>query len=806
VKRSGAPDSFARPLYDRPASVAAAEFIALVILAGLILCTTAQAQSPRLSLVPVVSNLSAPVFVTNTKDGTGRLFMVEQAGRILVLQPGAANPTLFLDIVSRVLSGGERGLLGLTFHPQFSTNGRFYVNYTRRPDGATVVAEYRDGVEQRVLFTIPQPFENHNGGMIEFGPDGYLYVGMGDGGSGNDPDNRAQNLNELLGKMLRINVDIPNSLPEIFAYGFRNPWRFSFDRLTGQLYVGDVGQSAREEIDIVMEGGNYGWRVWEGTFCTGLGPAPCSAPGFIPPIADYVNGDNGRCAIIGGYVYRGTQASLPFGAYVYGDLCSGEIFMLQGGVQTVLLDTAFQITSFGEDEAGEIYMVTGEGSIFHLANPDAINTAQRSYAIADDGAFMAATAGSADKLTVGYGRIQAAQGQAVPIGLSIFSFRDRGGLVSEMAVPDSRAIAGGRVFAEVGLNVNTGFALVNPNTEATTVSFHFNDLNGTDFGNGAITIQPRQQIAAFLNQSPFNGRDSMFGTFTFTSSLPVAVVAVRCVTNERGDFLMTTLPTWEIGTTVPDNTTIAYFTDGGGWTTQVLLVNPSDTSVAGAVQFISRSGQLMQTTPYTLGPNGSTRIVTPGSNENMQTGSLRISSPVLAFSILSFKSEGVTITQAGVPSVASDTAFRTYVEAGAAIRSGVAIANLSGEAVQVVLETNGVRTDLSIEGNGQTTVFLNDLPGFSSLPAFFQGVLHVTSSAPVVVSGLRSHTNERGETLVTATPPLNESASGGSAELFIPHFAEGGGYSMEFVVFGRANSGTISFFDQAGNLASLQFR
>src|SRR5262249_32048166 len=349
-----------------------------------------------------------------------------QAGRIRVLQPGAASPTLFLDIVSRVLSGGERGLLGLAFHPQFSTNGRFYVNYTRRPDGATVVAEYRDGVEQRILFTIPQPFENHNGGMIEFGPDGFLYIGMGDGGSGNDPDNRAQNLNDLLGKILRINVDIPDSRPEIFAYGFRNPWRFSFDRLTGRLYVGDVGQSAREEIDIVTKGGNYGWRVWEGTLCTGLGPAPCSAPGFIPPIADYVNtGGNGRCSIIGGDVYRGTQASLPFCAYVYGDLWSGESFMVQDGVQTVLLESAFHITSFGEDEASEIYMVTGKGSIFRLANPDAITTAQRSYVIDDDGAFMAATAGSAARLTVGYGRIQAAEGQAVPVGLSIFGFRDR---------------------------------------------------------------------------------------------------------------------------------------------------------------------------------------------------------------------------------------------------------------------------------------------------------------------------------------------------------------------------------------------
>jgi glucose/arabinose dehydrogenase len=655
------------------------------ISAGLSLCTTAEAQTPRLSLIPFLSNLSEPVFITNAKDGTGRLFIVEQAGRIRVLQPGAASPTLFLDIVSRVLSGGERGLLGLAFHPQFSTNGRFYVNYTRRPDGATVVAEYRAGVEQRILFTIPQPFENHNGGMIEFGPDGFLYIGMGDGGSGNDPDNRAQNLNELLGKILRINVDIPDSRPEIFAYGFRNPWRFSFDRLTGRLYVGDVGQNAREEIDIVTQGGNYGWRVWEGTLCTGLGPAPCSAPDFIPPIADYLNtGGNGRCAIIGGYVYRGTQASLPYGAYVYGDLCSGEIFMLKDGVQTLLLDSAMPISSFGEDEAGEIYMVSINGSIFRLANPDAIKTAQRSYAIEPDSPFIASTAGSAGTLTVGYGRIQAAEGQTVPFALSIFGFSDRGVLVSEMAVPASRAIAEGKVFAEVGLNVNTGFALTNPNGEAATVSFRFTNANGIDFAGGAVTVQPGQQIAAFLNESPFNGPDSMFGTFTFTSSLPVAVLAVRGGTNERGDFLMSTLPVWEIRTTPPDNTTIAQFADGGGWTTQVVLVNPSDTG-------------------------------------------------------------------------------------------------------------------------GETAVFLNDLPGFSSLPASFQGVLRITSSAPVVVSGLRSHTNERGEVLVTATAPLNESASSNSAELFIPHFAEGGGYSMEFVVLGRASSG-ISFFDRAGNLASLQFR
>ena len=388
------------------------------------------AQTPRITLEQIAAGLNQPVFLTSAKDGTNRRFIVEQIGRIRLLQPGSSSSTQFLDISSRVLFEGERGLLGLAFHPQFSINRRFFVNYTRRPDGATVIAEYHasaanpnlaDATTETVLLTISQPYENHNGGMIEFGPDGYLYIGMGDGGSGNDPENRAQNLTELLGKMLRIDADRPQSPPptnpffgsisgrgEIFAYGFRNPWRFSFDRLTGQLYVADVGQDAREEIDIVTSGGNYGWRVFEGTRCTNLGPASCTAPGFIPPIAEYVNtGSSGRCSIIGGYVYRGTQANLPNGAYVYGDYCSGEIFMLKDGVQTVLLDTAFEISSFGEDESGEVYVVNLGGSVYRITNPDKI-TPSTLFSIADRGGFRLSTAGSASALTTGYARRQRA--------------------------------------------------------------------------------------------------------------------------------------------------------------------------------------------------------------------------------------------------------------------------------------------------------------------------------------------------------------------------------------------------------------
>jgi glucose/arabinose dehydrogenase len=363
-----------------------------VMAAMALLVGALEATAAGITLVPVLSGLSAPLLATNARDGSHRLFIVEQGGVIKVLQPGATTPTVFLNISSKLLSGGEQGLLGLTFHPQFATNRRFFVNYTRKPDGATVVAQYlvsagnpnvADPLSEIVFLVISQPFANHNGGMVEFGPDGFLYIGMGDGGSGNDPGNRAQNINDLLGKMLRIDVDTPNgavpySSPpsnpffgatpgadEIYAVGLRNPFRFSFDRETGDLYAGDVGQSAREEIDIITLGGNYGWRIWEGTSCTGNDPGLCTPAGFTFPIAEYIHAA-GRCAVLGGYVYRGTIGSLPLGSYVYGDLCTGEIFRLLNGTATLALDTALSITSFGEDEAGEVYVV-GSNTVQRIA-------------------------------------------------------------------------------------------------------------------------------------------------------------------------------------------------------------------------------------------------------------------------------------------------------------------------------------------------------------------------------------------------------------------------------------------------------
>lgn len=353
-------------------------------------------ERPIVILAPVVTEgLENPLFLTHADDGSERLFIVEQPGRIRMLEGRTLLPAPFLDMTPLVLSGGERGLLGLAFHPDYRRNGRLFVNYTRKPDGATVVAEYRRGAtavsaspKERILLLVPQPYPNHNGGMIAFGPDGYLYVGLGDGGSKGDPDNRAQNPEDLLGKILRIDVDhgdpygIPadnpfakgGGRPEIYAMGLRNPWRFSFDVKTGSLWVADVGQYKWEEINRVVRGGNYGWRIMEGAHCFHPSTA-CRNSLFSLPLYEYFH-DKGRCSITGGYMYRGQSISSLAGTYVYGDFCSGEIFALQNSPKDqplqearMILKTSLHISSFGEDGAHELYVLDHKGAVYRLSPP-----------------------------------------------------------------------------------------------------------------------------------------------------------------------------------------------------------------------------------------------------------------------------------------------------------------------------------------------------------------------------------------------------------------------------------------------------
>ena len=337
------------------------------------------------------------VFLTHPEEMPARLYLVLQPGRIMVFDnvPNPSSPETFLDIRNKVSDrGNEEGLLGLAFDPDYRNNGYFYVYYSAASPRRSVIARYHapagtqqaDPTSEKIIMEIGQPYSNHNGGQVTFGPDGYLYVGLGDGGSGGDPRGHGQNLRTLLGTILRIDVStldevgsyavppdnpfigVQGARPEIWAYGLRNPWRFSFDRETGDLWTGDVGQNKLEEIDIIKPGANYGWNIVEGSLC--FRDSPCSSEGLEPPVAEY--GRDGGCSVTGGYVYRGSRLPSLVGAYLYGDFCTGNIWALRhDGSQVVdqalIADTNLQISSFAEGPDGEVYILSFTGEIARLA-------------------------------------------------------------------------------------------------------------------------------------------------------------------------------------------------------------------------------------------------------------------------------------------------------------------------------------------------------------------------------------------------------------------------------------------------------
>lgn len=352
-------------------------------------------------LQPVAQGLNGPVYLTYAPGQADRLYVVEQRGRIMVVgMDGTVRSQPFLDIRQLVLADApERGLLSVAFHPDYARNGYFFVDYTGA-GGTVTVARYHvsqgdpyraDPASARTILSVAHPVSNHNGGLLLFGRDGYLYVGIGDGGAGNAAN--GQRKSTLLGKILRIDVNhtasgLPYAIPsdnpfvnqagaraEIWAYGLRNPWRFSFDRGTGDLFIGDVGQSEREEVDYqpaASTGGqNYGWAIYEGDRCY-VGGSACSVGGLTSPVAVYTH-VNGNCTIVGGYVYRGQHSPALAGTYFFGDYCSGTLWAFaaadaQDGHATArqVLDTGVQISSFGEDASGELYMVSLEGTIYRV--------------------------------------------------------------------------------------------------------------------------------------------------------------------------------------------------------------------------------------------------------------------------------------------------------------------------------------------------------------------------------------------------------------------------------------------------------
>ncbi len=424
---------------------------------------------------PFLSGFSAPLYVTHAGDGSGRLFVVEQAGRIQLVKNGVKQATPFLDISSLVsyVAGGERGLYTIAFHPLYVSNGFFYVNYARASSdpnelGDIVLARYHvsanpdvaDPASAQIVLVVPHhTYSNHNGGTVAFGPDGYLYLSIGDGGSGGDPNGNGQNTHVLLAKLLRLDVNpvhlagnttyvIPSTnpfygnaaagLPEIWAYGLRNPWRYSFDLPTGQLFIGDVGQNLFEEVDVepvATAGLNYGWNTMEGNHC--YNPATgCTMTGLTLPALEYPHPDgsgNGaaNCAVTGGFVYRGTRYPPLVGLYLYADYCSGRIWALDqptpGGAwrNTLLLQAPYFINSFGEDQSGELYFTTlgsgtGGNSIIHLASFTATGLSASSGSVSGGNTLTLTGTGFVAGTTVSFGGV-AATVQSVADGQLVVS-------------------------------------------------------------------------------------------------------------------------------------------------------------------------------------------------------------------------------------------------------------------------------------------------------------------------------------------------------------------------------------------------
>jgi glutamine amidotransferase PdxT len=454
-----------------------------------------------------------------------------------------------------------------------------------------------------------------------------------------------------------------------------------------------------------------------------------------------------------------------------------------------------------------------------------------SFAIPADGGQAWVTTNSASSISANHGRFQASASDSYLSGLALIRYQTGGVLVSEAALPASAPVSSGRIFAEVNGPTNTGVAFSNPNAQSAVISFYFTDSNGNNYGNGSFTLGPNSQESSFLNEPPFNGPWLMLGTFTFNSSLPVGVIAVHSFTNERGEFLMTALPVSDITATSSNAIVLPHFVDGGGWTTQVVLTNSSDSPISGIVQFYGpgasgQSGPLLTMTadgttgstfPYLVQSRSAVRLVTSNASPTLQVGSVRIypsGTAPNAAAIFKFKRNDITVSEAGVTGVPAGSEFRMYAEASGVdgqagfIETGLAVANPSMIPVNVTLELThmtgvavGTPVTITVPGNGQVAKFISQL--FPGLPEPFRGFLKVTSTSPVNVTGVLCRYNERLDFLFTTTPPRDENLVSPASQMLFPHIVSGGGFTTQFVIFGESGSGTISFNSPEGSAGVL---